>query len=69
MAVSKNRARAVVWSGDDPDTGTVTIEYESGPPNISPGSEQDARMQVSRHFSGDYTEKANAGGLRWDRGS
>lgn len=68
VAIAKNRARAVVWSGDDPESGTVTVEYESGPPNISPGSEEDARIQVRRHFNDDYTETGSAGHLRWDRG-
>lgn len=68
MAIPKNRVRAVVWSGENPDAGTVTVEYESGPPNVSPGSEEDARMQVRRHFSEGFTETGNGDGLRWVRG-
>ena len=67
MALAKNKASAVLWSGHHPDDGIVTIEYDWGGPNISPGSEEDARMQVRRHFSGGFTESTMDDGLRWVR--
>lgn len=58
----------MTWSGPDAETGTVTVVYESGPPNISPGSHEDALMMVRRHFAADYTEIAADGAVEWSRG-
>jgi hypothetical protein len=68
VAVPKNKVRSVIWSGEDRDRGTVTLVYESGPPNISPGSHDDAVMMANRHFAGDCTEMAGEGTVQWDRG-
>lgn len=64
----KERVHSVAWAGDDPSTGTVTVEYDIGPDCVSRGSEDDGRSQVLRYFGEDYTQIGISHGfkcIRW----
>jgi len=52
----KKRVHSVAWTGINPVTGTVTVEYDAGPSSISLGSEDDGRAQVLRYLGEEYTQ-------------